>query len=144
MRVLTSATALSLMIVVAGSCSRFQRGATVKFAGSTTAPAAQASARMWTDKAGNARMDLQVAQLAKPSRLEEKADTYAVWAQTREGRNYLLGHLRVDDNGEAELNATVPAAQQFRIVITAEQQWSPPEPGPTTVMASGYLSSEVM
>lgn len=126
-------------LVLAASCGT-SNATTLRFAGSEVAPAATGEAEVWPDDNHNYHVQIEVAQLARAPRIEGSPSTYAVWAETSRGRDFLLGHLQVDEDNVARLRTTVPA-QRFRIRITAERYRTPAEPSEATVMLTQYVGS---
>ena len=137
--------ALAIPLLVFGTFACSWMGMTkkneVRLTQSTLAPAADAKAKISLDKNDNARVDLKVKDLAEPGNLQPPKQTYAVWAQTEDGTNYLLGRLDVNENGSGQLKSTVPA-KTFRILVTAEDVVKPQEPpSKEVVLSSNYVSA---
>lgn len=72
------------------------------------------------DRNGNQVVNLRVAHLPMPSRLEEGMSTYVVWVFPNDSRTaYNVGQMRLRDDRTAEINFTTPF-RTFNMVVTAE------------------------
>lgn len=81
---------------------------------------AEAEIKLREESNGNTEVRLQVQRLPKASELNEKAETYVVWAQAPEGGEvFNLGALDVGDNGRGEMETLTPL-KKFDLYITAE------------------------
>ncbi len=73
-----------------------------------------------TDDNGNQLLNLTVAHLPLPSRLEESMATYVVWVQPEDSStSYNMGQIRLSDARTGELNFTSPFPA-FSLMVTAE------------------------
>ena len=96
-------------------------------------PSAEGKVIADTDRNGNTKIDIEVKRLAKPQSLTEPKQAYLVWVQPRGKSPELLGALRVNDNLEGSLKASVPY-NAFDIFVTAEDNLKPETPGSTVVL----------
>ena len=72
------------------------------------------------DRNGNQVVNLKVAHLPMPSRLEDGMATYVVWVYPSETQTpYNVGQIRLRDDRSGELNFTTPF-RSFNMVVTAE------------------------
>lgn len=135
MKTLTAAVLVSLLIGTGGCATK------IVFPGSPTVPAAQAKAKINRDDNGNAKIELKVRHLARPSSLYPPRSVYIVWLQTPENKSINFGQLTVDDDLEGTITGISPYAR-FRIVITAEDGPEVLSPGPQIVLSTDVFDAK--
>lgn len=114
-------TLLASMLLVSGlalvgcsSASVYQMDSGERTAG------AEGELNVDRDKNGNHVVNLKVAHLPMPSRLEDGMATYVVWVAPAEGQTpYNVGQIRLRDDRSGELNFTTPF-RSFNMMVTAE------------------------
>lgn len=113
---------------------------TVSVQRTAAVPAATAQAKLRIDDNQNAQVALEVAHLAPAKNLTPARAVYVVWAQTREGRSFSLGKLRLDKEGEGQFTGTIPV-YQFRLLVTAEDSAAAERPSEQVVLQTDYVSA---
>jgi outer membrane protein OmpA-like peptidoglycan-associated protein len=108
-------------------------GATkVDFAGTNLMPAATGEAKVESKK-GYIEIEVEFANLAKPTAFGSEYLTYVMWAISPEGRAVNLGEVLVGDNDRSKLNVTTDL-QAFALVVTAEPYYAVRQPSNVVVM----------
>jgi hypothetical protein len=113
---------------------------TVSFQGSPLQPAADVKAEVRLDQNENTLVELNLQYVAPAEMLWPPRAVYVVWAESSEGRFYLLGQLRVNERREAQLKATT-ALDRLRLVITAENDPWPDQPSEPYMLATDFFSA---
>ncbi len=94
-------------------------GATkVDFAGTDLMPKANGEAKVESKK-GYIEIEVEFANLEKPTVFGNEYLTYILWAISPEGRAINLGEVLVGDNSRSKLDVTTDL-QAFALVVTAE------------------------
>jgi hypothetical protein len=96
-------------------------------------PSAEGKVKVKAEKDGNTRVKVEVAHLAAPDSVFERASTYVVWLKPETGSAQNVGVLKVDKNLKGELE-TQTAFKDFRVMVTAEESPNVTTPGPHAVM----------
>ena len=96
-------------------------------------PSAEGKVKVKAEKDGNTRVKVEVAHLAAPASVFERASTYVVWLKPQTGSAQNVGVLRVDKNLKGELE-TQTAFKDFRVMVTAEESPNVTTPSPHSVM----------
>jgi hypothetical protein len=109
----------------------------VSVEGSSMLPAAVADAKIKSGDA-NSELTLKVQYMAPPQLLDPPRELYYVWAETARGEVAPLGRLHVGNDRSGELKATVPY-EEFRILVTAENDPFPSSPSKPAVLATDML-----
>ena len=124
--------------MVAAGALGFGCASTSTLQNSARIPAAQGKVKVKGEDNGNSRVRLQVKHLAPPGEIRADAQTYVVWIEP-EGSNkpQNVGALQVNDEREAELEATTPH-KEFNLYVTAE-----PSPQAETPTGEHLLSTSV-
>jgi len=86
-------------------------------------------------KQGKTNIQVDVNDLAQPSKLGAEFLTYVVWVVTPDGRTGNLGELLINREGAGKLSATTPA-QTFSMIVTAEPYFAVPLPSEMVVLES--------
>ena len=108
-------------------------GATkVDFAGTNLMPAATGEAKVESKK-GYIEIEVEFANLAKPTTFGSEYLTYVMWAISPEGRAVNLGEVLVGDNDRSKLNVTTDL-QAFALIVTAEPYYAVRQPSNVVVM----------
>jgi len=108
-------------------------GATkVDFAGTNLMPAATGEAKVESKK-GYIEIEVEFANLARPTTFGSEYLTYVMWAISPEGRAVNLGEVLVGDNDRSKLNVTTDL-QAFAMVVTAEPYYAVRQPSNVVVM----------
>ena len=111
----------------------------VAFEGSPLQPAADAKAKVHLDENRNAIIELDLKYVAPAEKLWPPRALYVVWAESSEGRVIHLGQLIVNEDREGHFNGTT-AFDNFRLVITAEDEPMPEHPSQPWMLATDYFS----
>lgn len=114
---------------------------TVPVRAGSMVPAATAQVKMSKDDHNNVGISLEVEHLAPPKKLTPPKSVYVVWAQTPEGRNFLLGRLSLSDEGAAEYSGVAPV-EHFRLLVTAEDSHTAQQPSTHVVLSTEYTTVE--
>jgi outer membrane protein OmpA-like peptidoglycan-associated protein len=84
-------------------------------------------------KRGATSIEAKVTGLAQPTRFGAGFLTYVLWAVSPEGSTYNLGEIRIDNAGEAKLNASTQL-QAFSLFVTAEPYFAVHQPSEILVL----------
>src|ERR1039458_2112433 len=112
---------------------RHRGGATkLNFAGTDLMPAATGEAKVESKK-GYIEIEVEFANLAKPTTFGTEYLTYVMWAISPEGRAVNLGEVLVGDNDRSKLDVTTDL-QAFALVVTAEPYYAVRQPSNVVVL----------
>jgi hypothetical protein len=107
-------------------------GATkLDFAGTDLMPGATGQAKVESKK-GYIEIEVEFANLPKPTTFGGEYLTYILWAISPEGRAVNLGEVLVGDNHRSKLDVTTDL-QAFALVVTAEPYFAVREPSDMVV-----------
>src|SRR5438477_4681938 len=108
-------------------------GATkVDFAGTDLMPKANGEAKVESKK-GYIEIEVEFANLDKPTVFGNEYLTYILWAISPEGRAINLGEVLVGDNNRSKLDVTTDL-QAFALVVTAEPYYAVRQPSNVVVL----------
>ena len=108
-------------------------GATkVDFAGTDLMPRANGEAKVESKK-GYIEIEVEFANLDKPTVFGNEYLTYILWAISPEGRAVNLGEVLVGDNSRSKLDVTTDL-QAFALVVTAEPYYAVRQPSNVVVL----------
>jgi len=108
-------------------------GATkVDFAGTDLMPLAKGEAKVESKK-GYIEIEVEFANLEKPTSFGNEYLTYVLWAISPEGRSINLGEVLVGDNHRSKLDVTTDL-QAFALVMTAEPYYAVRQPSNVVVL----------
>ncbi len=108
-------------------------GATkVDFAGTDLMPAARGQAKVESKK-GYIEIEVEFANLEKPTTFGNEYLTYILWAISPEGRAVNLGEILVGDNHRSKVDVTTDL-QAFALVVTAEPYYAVRQPSNVVVL----------
>src|SRR3954470_342231 len=108
-------------------------GATkIDFAGTDLMPSASGEAKVESKK-GYIEIEVEFANLDKPTTFGNEYLTYIMWAISPEGRAVNLGEVLVGDNRRSKLDVTSDL-QAFALVVTAEPYFAVREPSNVVVI----------
>jgi len=108
-------------------------GATkVDFAGTDLTPRANGEAKVESKK-GYIEIEVEFANLQKPTVFGNEYPTYILWAISPEGRAVNLGEVLVGDNSRSKLDVTTDL-QAFALVVTAEPYYAVRQPSNVVVL----------
>jgi len=108
-------------------------GATkVDFAGTDLMPRANGEAKVESKK-GYIEIEVEFANLEKPTVFGNEYLTYILWAISPEGRAINLGEVLVGDNSRSKLDVTTDL-QAFALVVTAEPYYAVRQPSNVVVL----------
>ncbi len=108
-------------------------GATkLDFAGTDLMPRANGEAKVESKK-GYIEIEVEFANLEKPTTFGNEYLTYILWAISPEGRAVNLGEVLVGDNHRSKLDVTTDL-QAFALVVTAEPYYAVRQPSNVVVM----------
>ena len=108
-------------------------GATkVDFAGTDLMPKASGEAKVESKK-GYIEIEVEFANLQKPTVFGNEYLTYILWAISPEGRAVNLGEVLVGDNSRSKLDVTTDL-QAFALVVTAEPYYAVRQPSNVVVL----------
>ena len=132
-----SATPTFRVNVVSRSVSavnyKHRGGATkLDFAGTALMPGAQGQAKVESKK-GYIEIEVEFANLEKPTTFGGEYLTFILWAISPEGRAVNLGEVLVGDNHRSKLDVTTDL-QAFALVVTAEPYYAVREPSDVVVV----------
>ena len=104
------------------------RGGATKldFAGTELMPAATGQAKVESKK-GYTEIEVEFANLQKPTTFGGEYLTYVLWAISPEGRAVNLGEILVGDNHRSKVDVTTDL-QAFALVVTAEPYYAVRQP----------------
>ena len=112
---------------------RHRGGATkLNFAGTDLMPAATGEAKVESKK-GYIEIEVEFANLAKPTTFGTEYLTYVMWAISPEGRAVNLGEVLVGDNDRSKLDVTTDL-QAFALIVTAEPYYAVRQPSNVVVL----------
>jgi outer membrane protein OmpA-like peptidoglycan-associated protein len=112
---------------------KHRSGATrLDFAGTDLMPAANGQARVGSKK-GYIAIEVEFANLQKPTTFGNEYLTYIMWAISPEGRAINLGEVIVGDNSRSKLDVTTDL-QAFALVVTAEPYYAVRQPSNVVVL----------
>jgi outer membrane protein OmpA-like peptidoglycan-associated protein len=108
-------------------------GATkVDFAGTDLMPQARGQAKVESKK-GYIEIEVEFADLAKPTTFGNEYLTYILWAISPEGRAVNLGEILVGDNHRSKVDVTTDL-QAFALVVTAEPYYAVRQPSNVVIL----------
>ncbi len=108
-------------------------GATkVDFAGTDLMPQARGEAKVESKK-GYIEIEVEFANLEKPTTFGNEYLTYILWAISPEGRAINLGEILVGDNHRSKVDVTTDL-QAFALVVTAEPYYAVRQPSNVVIM----------
>ena len=108
-------------------------GATMlDFAGTSLMPSANGEAKVESKK-GYIAIDVEFANLQKPTTFGNEYLTYILWAISPEGRAVNLGEVLVGGNHRSKLDVTTDL-QAFALIVTAEPYYAVREPSNVVVL----------
>jgi outer membrane protein OmpA-like peptidoglycan-associated protein len=110
------------------------RGGATKldFAGTDLMPSANGEAKVESKK-GYIEIEVEFANLQKPTTFGNEYLTYILWAISPEGRAVNLGEVLVGDNHRSKLDVTTDL-QAFALVVTAEPYYAVRQPSNVVVL----------
>lgn len=104
-----------------------------KLVPTSVVPSAEGAVKAEKDRNGNTKLEIGVRHLAPPQRLTPPQQNYALWVASSGQPPRLVGELRVNENQEGSLVATVPE-KVFDVAVTAESTPTPETPSKLEVM----------
>lgn len=104
----------------------------VDFAGTTLMPAATGQAKVESKK-GYIEIEVEFADLQKPTTFGGEYLTYILWAISPEGRAVNLGEVLVGSNHRSKLDVTTDL-QAFALIVTAEPYYAVRQPSNVVVL----------
>ena len=107
-------------------------GTTLDFAGTELMPFANGQANV-DGKRGSIEIEVEFANLQKPTDFGNEYLTYVLWAITPEGRSVNLGEVLVGGNGRSKLDVTTDL-QAFALIVTAEPYYAVRQPSNVVVL----------
>jgi outer membrane protein OmpA-like peptidoglycan-associated protein len=108
-------------------------GATkVDFAGTDLMPQARGQAKVESKK-GYIEIEVEFANLEKPTSFGNEYLTYILWAISPEGRAVNLGEILVGDNHRSKVDVTTDL-QAFALVVTAEPYYAVRQPSNVVIL----------
>ena len=107
----------------------------ITFPVSNVVPAAEAVVKVDKDDNQNYEVELEVSNLASPTRLTPSREHYVVWMVTREHGTINLGRLDINRKNNGKLTTNTPY-EPIRIFITAEDNSKPVLPSTQVVLNS--------
>src|SRR6478672_8210600 len=110
------------------------RGGATKmdFAGTDLMPQARGEAKVESKK-GYIEIEVEFANLEKPTTFGNEYLTYILWAISPEGRAVNLGEILVGDNHRSKVDVTTDL-QAFALVVTAEPYYAVRQPSNVVVL----------
>ncbi len=110
------------------------RGGATKldFAGTDLMPSAHGQAKVESKK-GYIEIEVEFANLQKPTTFGNEYLTYILWAISPEGRAINLGEILVGDNHRSKVDVTTDL-QAFALVVTAEPYYAVRQPSNVVVL----------
>ena len=112
---------------------RHRGGATkVDFAGTELMPQARGEAKVESKK-GYIEIEVEFADLEKPTTFGNEYLTYILWAISPEGRAVNLGEMLVGDNHRSKVDVTTDL-QAFALIVTAEPYYAVRQPSNVVIM----------
>jgi len=112
----------------------------LRFATSTVVPAAEGRVKYKKDDNGNYAIDVDIKNLADPSKLTPPKNTYVLWMETEQSNVQNLGQI-VSSTGlfSSTLKASLDAVTSFKprsFFITGEESPTVTYPGPQVVLTT--------
>ena len=104
----------------------------VDFAGTDLMPQARGEAKVESKK-GYIEIEVEFANLERPTTFGNEYLTYILWAISPEGRAVNLGEIIVGDNHRSKVDVTTDL-QAFALVVTAEPYYAVRQPSNVVVM----------
>jgi outer membrane protein OmpA-like peptidoglycan-associated protein len=104
----------------------------VDFAGTDLMPGANGQAKVESKK-GYIEIEVEFANLLKPTTFGNEYLTYVLWAISPEGRAVNLGEILVGDNHRSKVDVTTDL-QAFALVVTAEPYYAVRQPSNVVVI----------
>jgi len=112
---------------------KHRSGATkVDFAGTDLMPSANGEAKV-ASKRGRIEIEVEFANLQKPTTFGTEYLTYVLWAISPEGRAANLGEVLLGDNHRSKLDVTTDL-QAFAMIVTAEPYYAVRQPSNAVVL----------
>ena len=112
---------------------KHRSGATkLDFAGTDLMPQANGEAKVESKK-GYIEIEVEFANLEKPTTFGNEYLTYILWAISPEGRAVNLGEVLVGDNHRSKLDVTTDL-QAFALIVTAEPYYAVRQPSNVVVL----------
>jgi outer membrane protein OmpA-like peptidoglycan-associated protein len=112
---------------------RHRSGATkLDFAGTDLMPSANGQAKVQSRR-GSIEIEVEFANLHKPTTFGNEYLTYILWAISPEGRAVNLGEILVGDNSRSKLDVTTDL-QAFALIVTAEPYYAVRQPSNLVVL----------
>src|SRR6202022_4526352 len=102
------------------------------FAGTDLMPQARGQAKVESKK-GYIEIEVEFANLEKPTTFGNEYLTYILWAISPEGRAVNLGEILVGDNHRSKVDVTTDL-QAFALVVTAEPYYAVRQPSNVVVL----------
>ncbi len=133
---------LTVAIITAFSSAFISCASTAKFPVSSTAPAAEISAKKSQDKNKNYTIELTVNNLSSADRLIPSKKNYSVWIVTDDNITKNIGQLNIS-NGKKTILKTVTAFNVKEIFITAEDQGDLSYPMGTEISRTTFKPSKM-
>jgi outer membrane protein OmpA-like peptidoglycan-associated protein len=104
----------------------------LEFAGTELMPSAKGQAKVESKK-GYIEIEVEFADLQKPTTFGSEYLTYVLWAISPEGRAVNLGEILVGDNHRSKVDVTTDL-QAFALVVTAEPYYAVRQPSNVVVL----------
>ena len=112
---------------------RHRSGATkVDFAGTALMPSATGQAKV-ESKRGSIEVEVEFADMQKPTAFGTEYLTYVLWAISPEGRAANLGEVLLGENHRSKLDVSTDL-QAFALIVTAEPYYAVHQPSNVVVM----------
>ena len=112
---------------------KHRSGATkIDFQGTDLMPSARGEAKV-NSKRGALEIEVEFAELAKPTTFGNEYLTYVFWAISPEGRPVNLGEVLLGDNHRSKLDVTTDL-QAFALIVTAEPYYAVRRPSNVVVL----------
>ncbi|MGC0771428.1 MAG: OmpA family protein [Candidatus Acidiferrum sp.] len=112
---------------------RHRSGATkIDFQGTDLMPSARGEAKV-ESKRGALEIEVEFADLDRPTAFGNEYLTYVLWAISPEGRSINLGEVLVGDNHRSKLDVTTDL-QAFAMIVTAEPYYAVRRPSNVVIM----------
>ncbi len=102
------------------------------FAGTSLMPGAHGQAKVESKK-GYIEIEVEFANLDRPTTFGNEYLTYILWAVSPEGRAVNLGEVLVGDNDRSKLDVTTDL-QAFALIVTAEPYYAVRQPSNVVIM----------
>ncbi|MGB8476968.1 MAG: OmpA family protein [Candidatus Acidiferrum sp.] len=112
---------------------RHRSGATkIDFQGTELMPSARGEAKV-ESKRGAMEIEVEFADVNRPTEFGNEYLTYVLWAISPEGRSVNLGEVLVGDNHRSKLDVTTNL-QAFALIVTAEPYYAVRRPSNVVIM----------